>query len=82
MPFLSYFNPFLFIRELSCPNSVQTLYSKFVSKLYLDFFTTYILFLVVTLALKKHESIIGLEVRLQSAFASFRALLPSENSSA
>jgi hypothetical protein len=37
---------------------------------------------VVTLASKKHRSLIGLEVRLQSAFASFRALLPSENSSA
>jgi hypothetical protein len=48
-----------------------------------DFLTTYFLFLVVIMALKKNErSSIGPEIRPQNAFIAFRALLPSANYSA
>ncbi len=36
----------------------------------------------IGLFLKMHRSIIGLDIRSQSAFTAFRALLPSANSSA
>ncbi len=47
---LFWFNPFLFIRGLSCLRCVQGL---IFSKFYLDFLTTSFLYLVVTLALKE-----------------------------
>ncbi len=74
------FNPFLFIRGLSRPSRVQTL--LFQNCLKLDFLTLVFLYLVVTLALKNPRSSIGLEIRPQSAFTSFRALLPSAKNSA
>jgi hypothetical protein len=49
---------------------------------YLDFLTNVFLYLEVTLALKNPRSCIGLEIRPQSAFTNFRALLPSANNSA
>jgi hypothetical protein len=49
----------------------------------MDFLTTSFLYLVVTLAFKKKpRSSIGLEIKLQSVFTAFRALLPSANYSA
>jgi hypothetical protein len=54
-----------------------------LSYLYLDFLKTFFLYLVVTLAfLKNPRSSIGMEIRPQSAFTAFRALLPSANYSA
>jgi hypothetical protein len=44
------FNPFLFIRGLSCPCCIQASLSLNFLKLYLDFLTTVFLYLVVTLA--------------------------------
>jgi hypothetical protein len=48
-----------------------------LSKLYLDFLTTFCLSLVVTLASKKHRSSIGLEIRPPNSFTACWALLPS-----
>ncbi len=78
----STFNPFLFIKGLSCPSCIQASLSLNFLKLttFLDFLTTVFLDLVVTLALKKNpRSSIGLEIRPQSVFSDFRALLPSAN---
>ncbi len=73
-------NPFLFIRGLSSPSSVQTL--LFQKCLKLDFLTPVFLYLVVTLGLKNPRSRIGLEIRTQSDFTAFRALLTSAKNSA
>jgi hypothetical protein len=49
----------------------------------INFLTTVFLYLVVTLAFKKNpRPSIGLDIRPQSAFTDYRALLPSENYSA
>ncbi len=61
------------------PHYLQIVFSW----LHLDFLTTVFLYLVVTLAFKKNPmSSIGLEIRPQRAFSSFRVLLPSANYSA
>ena len=79
-----YRNPFLFIRGLSCPSCIQASLSLNCLKLTIpNFLATVFLHLVVTLALKKNPRYsIGLEIRHQSAFTAFRALLPSANYSA
>jgi hypothetical protein len=71
-------NPFLFIRGHSCPRSVQTSLTQNCLELTISgFFTTSFPFFVVTLALKKCiGQVLALEVRHQSAFTAFRALLP------
>jgi hypothetical protein len=61
---------FLFIRGLSCPRSVRPSLTQ-------NCLTAFVMFLVVTLDLKKHRPSIGLEIRPQSDFTAFRALLPS-----
>ncbi len=72
-----WFNPFLFIWGLSCSTCIQDSLSL-ANYVYLDFLTTVFLYLELTLAFKKnHRSSIGLEIRPQSAFSTFRALLPS-----
>ncbi len=73
-------NPFLFIRGLSSPHRVKTSITQ--NRLNLDFLTIAFLFFVLTLALKMPRSSNGLEIRPQSAFTVFRALLPSVNYSA
>ncbi len=79
-----FLNPFLFIRGLSCPCRAQISLTQ--NCLYLTisgFPCNLLLLLVVTLVKKKkHRSRIGLEIRPQSAFIAFRALLPSANYSA
>jgi hypothetical protein len=76
------FNLFLFIRGLSCPSCNRTTKSLNCLKLTIPGFPQNC-FLVVTLTLKKNpRSSFGLEIRPQSAFSAFRALLPSANNSA
>jgi hypothetical protein len=66
---------------ISCPRSVQASLSlKFSSSITKPgFLYTFFLYLVVALALKKHKSSIGLEIRPKSAFIFFRTLLLSSN---
>ncbi len=75
-------NPFLFIRGLCCPSSVQTQLhvTQNCLKLTIPGFPYSCLpYLVVTLTLKNPRSFIGLEFRPQCAFTAFRVLLPSSN---
>jgi hypothetical protein len=78
-------NPFLFIRGFSCPRSVQTSLTQYCINLTIPGFP-YNLFTVSfngnCFLKKKHRSSIGLEIRPQSVFTAFRALLPSVNYSA
>jgi hypothetical protein len=53
-----------------------------LTSVYLDFLTTYFLFLCGDIVLKKDGSNICLIFRPQSVFTAFRALLPSANYSA
>ncbi len=81
------FNPFLFIWGLSCPRYVQTLIISKLSQakyciprfLYNLLLVQYIM---VTLALEKHISSIGLEIGPNNAFIAFRTPLPSASYSA
>jgi hypothetical protein len=76
-------NPFLFIRGLSCPGRVQTSLTQNWLKLSIHGFPyNNLLVSVVTLALKNLGSSIGMEIRPQSVFTAFRALLPSANNAA
>jgi hypothetical protein len=71
------FNPFLVIRGLSCPRSVQ------ISLTVPGFSDNLLFFFVVTLAIKNLlRSSIDLDIRPQSAFTAIKALLPSANYSA
>jgi hypothetical protein len=74
--------PFLFIRRLSCPHSVQASLTQNFLKLTIPGFSYNLLHVHAScgdIGLKKSKSIIGLEIRPQSAFTAFRALLPSAN---
>ena len=74
-----WFNPFLFIRGLSCPRCIKDLLSLNCLKLTIPEFS----YLVLTLAFSKNTRFsIGLEIRPQSAFSAFRALMLSANYSA
>ncbi len=85
---LIYFNPFLFIKGLSCPGTVQTLLTQNCLKLTirtvlysnLDNLSNSFVFLVVTLVLNKY--ICKVLVWKSLPLLPFRALLPFENSSA
>jgi len=82
--FYLHFNPFSFIRGLSCPRSVETSLTQNYLKLTILGFSYNLL--PVSCGdigfFKKHRSSFGLEIRPQNAFTAFRALLPSENYSA
>ncbi len=79
------FNPFSFIRGLSCPRSVHTSLTQNCLKLTLPGFP-YALHSVscVAIGFKKVPigSSIDLDIRPQSAFTALFALLPSANYSA
>jgi hypothetical protein len=83
---LIYFNPFLFIKGLSCPRTVQTLLTQNFLKLtirtvqYLDNLSNSFLFLVVTFVLNKY--ICKVLVWKSLPLLPYRALLSFENSSA
>jgi hypothetical protein len=83
---LIYFNPFLFIKGLSCPRTVQTSLTQNCLKLtirtvlYLDNLSNSFLFFVVTLVLNKY--ICKVLVWKSLPLLPFKALLPSENYSA
>jgi hypothetical protein len=83
---LKVLNPFLFIRGLSCPCSVQTSLTLHCDKLTIPWFPCNLLLVscgdIGFFIYKKHRSSIGLEIRPQSTFTAFRALLHSENYSA
>jgi hypothetical protein len=78
------FNTFLFSRGLSCPRSVHTSLTQNCLKLTIPGFTYYLFpFSCGTLAFKKKARVsYGLEIRPQSAFIAFRALLHFANYSA
>jgi hypothetical protein len=76
-------NPFLFIRGLSCSSCIQASLSLNCLKLTIPGFPYNCLPVSCgDLALKNPRSSSGLEIRPQSAFTAFRALLPSANYSA
>ncbi len=79
------FSPFLFIRGLSCPRSVQTSLTQNCLQLTIPGLP-YNLLLVscgdIGFIKKLHWSSIGLDIRLKSAFSALRALLPCVNYSA
>ncbi len=82
-PFTVLLNPFLFIRGLSCPCSVQTSLTQKCLKLMLHRFPYNLLHVSCgDIVFKKPRSNYGLEIRPKSAFTAFRALLPSANYSA
>jgi hypothetical protein len=79
-----HFNPFLFIRGLSCPRSIQDSLSLNCIRLTIPRFPHNSLHVLWWhwLFKKNPRSSIGLEIRPQSAFSDLRVLLPSANYSA
>jgi hypothetical protein len=75
------FNPFLFIRRLSCPSCMQVSLSLNFLKLTIPGFPHNCLPVSCSDIglIKSHRSSSGLEIRPQSAFSAFRALLLSAN---
>ncbi len=81
----SYFNPFLFIRGLSCPSCIQASLSLNCLKLTIPGFSSQLSSCILWwhwLFKKNPRSIISLEIMPQSAFSAFMVILHSANYSA